>query len=85
MRTQYDCYTVARVIHSLLWDEHNEAHINRQDVTPDEVDQVVFAQATLFFVDDGHRRGRLLAYGAADGRHSMSPSDRSQRGLGCAR
>jgi uncharacterized DUF497 family protein len=54
----------------LLWDEANEAHIARHQVSGQEVSEVVFGAKTAFAVDDSHRRGRLVAYGAtAAGRY----------------
>lgn len=48
---------------SLLWDEHNERHIARHKVTPQEVEEVVWSDEAIFAVDDSHRRGRLHVYG----------------------
>ena len=51
-------------IETLLWDEHNEAHIARHGVTPAEVEDVVFSPATRWAVDNRFRPGRLVAHGA---------------------
>jgi len=54
----------------LLWDEVNEAHIGRHQVSRQEVVEVVFSTGAIFAVDDSHRRDRLLVFGAsAAGRH----------------
>lgn len=55
------------MITGLLWDDNNEAHIARHEVTPAEVEEVVFGGATRFFEDDAHRPGRLVAFGVTDG------------------
>lgn len=62
-------------IRSLLWDEHNEAHVARHDVTLREVEQLVFAADTMFFVDDRVRRGRLLAFGVVSDRYLVAVLD----------
>ena len=55
----------------LLWDEANEApHRPAPDERTRGVSEVVFGAKTAFAVDDPHRRGRLVAYGAtAAGRY----------------
>lgn len=50
-------------IRCLLWDEHNEAHIAGHQVTPAEVEEVVFGPATHWGRDDRARVGRLVARG----------------------
>jgi len=50
-------------IKGLLWDEHNVAHIGRHDVTPEEVEEVVFANTNLVELAEDHRPGRLSIFG----------------------
>jgi uncharacterized DUF497 family protein len=62
-RTHYT-QTVVEIT-ELLWDDQNIAHIARHEVTPREVEEVVFSPATLFFDGgDADRPGRLVAFGA---------------------
>ena len=51
-------------LRTLLWDDYNIAHIADHKIEPSEVHEVVFAEATVFAIDDSHRRGRLIAQGA---------------------
>lgn len=70
---RYGRYTLPLVgLTALLWDEANEAHIARHQVSRSEVVEVVFGNGAIFAVDDSHRRGRLLVFGAtAAGRHLL--------------
>jgi hypothetical protein len=48
----------------LLWDDHNIEHIAKHNVTPAEVEQVVFGSGMRGpFGDDRHRYGRLVFFG----------------------
>lgn len=47
----------------LLWDEHNEAHIARHGVEPEEVEEVIMNPVTRWGRSDTHRPGRLIAFG----------------------
>ncbi len=60
------------LVTELLWDEANEAHIAGHDVTRHEVVEVVFGTDAIFAVEDTHRRGRVLVFGATrTGRHLL--------------
>ena len=65
-------------LHSLLWDEWNEAHVLRHRVSPAEVEEVVFGERTRFSqAPDGRR---TLAHGAtAEGRHLLVVLDGPSR------
>jgi uncharacterized DUF497 family protein len=54
-------------VSQLLWDEVNEAHIARHQVSRHEVVEVVFDNETILALDDTHRRGRLVAFGVTSG------------------
>lgn len=48
----------------LLWDDHNIEHIATHNVTPAEVEQVVFSLETNGpYRDDRNRTGRLVFFG----------------------
>jgi uncharacterized DUF497 family protein len=53
-------------VSGLLWDEANEAHIARHEVSRQEVIQVVFGSKSVFALDDSHRRGRLVVFGVTN-------------------
>lgn len=57
----------------LLWDDHNEAHINRHGVTIAEVTSLVFGSGPMVVVtSDEHRTGRREVFGITDaGRHLL--------------
>jgi uncharacterized DUF497 family protein len=57
-------FPVEAVIRWLLWDDFNVVHIARHQVTPAEVEQVVYLdERALAFEDDSHRPGRLIVLG----------------------
>lgn len=53
-------------VSELLWDEANEAHIARHEVSRQEVIQVVFGSKSIFALDDSRRRGRLVVFGVTN-------------------
>jgi len=56
----------------LLWDDHNIEHIAKHNVTPSEVEQVVFGSRTRGpFGDDRHRHGRLVFFGYTAGERPL--------------
>lgn len=46
-----------------LWDEANEGHIARHNVTPSEVEEVLSDPRSLGTPSDGHRAGRVVVWG----------------------
>lgn len=56
----------------LLWDEANEAHIARHQVSRQEIIDVVFDAGAIFAVEDSHRRVRVVVFGVTEtGRHLL--------------
>lgn len=56
----------------LLWDDHNIEHIAKHNVTPAEVEQVVFGPGMRGpFRDDRHRQGRLVFFGHTAGERPL--------------
>ena len=55
-------YYVVIVIHELIWDEWNKAHIARHDVMKEEVEQVCKSD---FIVFDGYA-GRFIVVGVTE-------------------
>ncbi len=56
----------------LLWDDQHIAHVGRHHV-PLEVEEVVFAEGSLFFdADEPDRPGRLVAFGKTRARRLLA-------------
>jgi len=73
--TRYDLNVVD--VTELLWDDHNQAHIARHDVTAAEVTSLIFGPGPLLVViSDEHRVGRREFYGRTEGgRYLLAVTD----------
>ena len=61
----------------LLWDDHNQAHIARHEVSPREVTNLIFGPGPLLVViSEEHRLGRREFYGTTEaGRYLMAVTE----------